>query len=83
MPETKKKKHPGVRTKRKVRPELVGDSYQADKKDLKKIRQIAKKRGCSKAEIIRYGVKLAIQVFNASVAGEESITLDLSEFNGS
>lgn len=79
MPDTKKKRHPGVRTKRKVRPELVGDSYQADKKDLKLIRKIAKTNECSKAEIIRYGVKLAIMVYGAKKAGEESITLPVPQ----
>ena len=79
MTEIKKKRHPGVRTKRKVRPELVGDSYQADKADLKTIRGIAKTRGCSKAEIIRYGIKLAIQVFKAHEAGVSTTTLELPE----
>lgn len=77
----KKKRWTGVRTARKRRPELVGDSYQADKKDLKTIRNWAKKKGISKAEIVRYGVKLAIMVFNARESGDTSFTFKLTPPN--
>lgn len=80
MGDTKKKPWPGTRTARKKRPELIGDSYQADKEDLKTIRRIARKlseksgRKISKAEIIRYGIKLAIMAYAAREKGE-SVTL--------
>jgi len=73
----KKKKWTGTQTKRKHRPELIGDSYQADVKDLKIIRKLAKKNGISKAEIVRFGVSLAIQVYDAREAGKKTLTVNV------
>ena len=61
----KAKKFPGSTFKKKPRPKLVGDSYQANQRDLKKVRRIARRRAISKAEVIRYGCSLAIQVYEA------------------
>jgi len=77
---TTKKKWTGQRTTKKKRPELVGDSYQADKKNLEKLRSISKAWGRSKAELVRYGVTLVIQVYKALAKGEQEITFDLSSF---
>ncbi len=63
--------------KKRKKPNLVGDSYQADKKDLQAIRRIARKKRISKAEIIRYGVKLALMAFNASENGSDALRIPL------
>lgn len=76
----KKKTWTGQRTAKKKRPKLVGDSYQANAKDLEKLRKIADKWGRSKAELVRYGVTLVLKVFRALRLGETQLVVDLSEF---
>ena len=46
--------------RKKKKQTLIGDSYMADPKDLKKLRRIAKREGVSKAALIRLGTKLVI-----------------------
>lgn len=77
---TKKKKWTGQRTAKKTRPKLVGDSYQANEKDLARLRKIAEDWGRSKAELVRYGVTLVLKVFRALRLGETELVVDLSEF---
>jgi len=81
MPKKKKqdkvkiKKHPGTSFRAKPRPKLVGDSYQADEKDLKKLRRLARKHSISKAEILRYATKLALMVYAAREQGQTKLTI--------
>lgn len=75
----KKKKFPGTTFKKKKWPKLVGDSYQADEKTLKKIRRIAKKRGISKAEILRYASEVVVQIYDAIKDGKKKVTINVSE----
>jgi hypothetical protein len=77
--DVKAKKFPGTTFKKKPRPKLVGDSYQANERDLKKVRRIGRRRGVSKAEIIRYGCALAIQAYEALANGKKKLTIKLSD----
>ena len=63
-----KKKWPGIRTKPRPKTNLIGDSYQADPADLKKVKRIAKKLGISKAEFIRAAISKAIEVHEKKAA---------------
>jgi hypothetical protein len=73
------KKHPGTTFPAKPRPRLVGDSYQADARDLRKIRRIAKKHRVSKAELLRYGTKLVLFAYEAKEQGKKTVTIKLTE----
>lgn len=77
MTDPKKKKFPGKRTRKKNLPERVPASFHANKKDQAAVGKISSKLGVSKADIIRYGIKLAIKAYRAAAKGEESITFDL------
>lgn len=75
----KKKRYPGATFNKKARPKLVGDSYQANERDLKKMRRIARRRGISKAEIIRYAVTLVLKVYEARAKGKKKFTIHFGD----
>ena len=74
----KAKKFPGTTFKKRP-ANLVGDSYQANERDLKKLRRIAKRRGVSKAEILRYATTLVLKVYDAQKQGKKKLTIDLED----
>lgn len=73
----KVKKHPGTTFRAKPRPKLIGDSYQADEKDLRKLKRIAKRHGKSKAEILRWATKIALLAYEAKEQGKRKLSISL------
>lgn len=77
MSSVNRKRFTGKRVIKRKSRELVGDSYQADKENLDKLRKIGKQTGISKAELLRWATELVIAVYDNRKAGQETVTVTL------